>query len=123
RTQQHVPLLQCRGIDFSYGQLQVLFGVDFTVDDDEMVALLGVNGAGKSTLLRAISGLGLPSAGSVRLRGTDVTYLNAERRVRLGIAQVPGGRAVFGPVSVVDNLRGYAHTLHKSGKELDAALD
>jgi ABC-type branched-subunit amino acid transport system ATPase component len=122
RAGEHLPLLQCRGIDFSYGPLQVLFGVDFTVDDGEMVALLGVNGAGKSTLLRAISGLGLPSGGSIRWRGTDITYLDAERRVPLGIAQVPGGRAVFGPLSVVDNLRGYAHTLHRSGRDLDAAL-
>jgi ABC-type branched-subunit amino acid transport system ATPase component len=123
RAGEHLPLLQCRGVDFSYGQLQVLFDVDFSVDDGEMVALLGVNGAGKSTLLRAISGLGLPGGGSIRWRGTDITYLDAERRVPLGIAQVPGGRAVFGPLSVVDNLRGYAHTLHRSGRDLDAALD
>ncbi len=62
-------MLACRGIDFSYGQLQVLFDVSFSVDDGEMVALLGTNGAGKSTLLRVISGLGLPSRGSVRFRG------------------------------------------------------
>src|SRR5256886_7564476 len=55
------PLLRCGDIDFSYGQLQVLFGVDFTVREQEMVALLGTNGAGKSTLLRVISGLGLRS--------------------------------------------------------------
>jgi ABC-type branched-subunit amino acid transport system ATPase component len=123
RAGEHLPLLQCRGVDFAYGQLQVLFDVDFTVDDGEMVALLGVNGAGKSTLLRAISGLGLPAAGSIRWRGTDVTYLDAERRVPLGIVQVPGGRAVFGPLSVVDNLRGFAHTLHRTDRDLDAALD
>ncbi|MFP5325846.1 MAG: ATP-binding cassette domain-containing protein, partial [Gammaproteobacteria bacterium] len=102
---KHLPMLSCRGIDFSYGQLQVLFGVDFTVDDGEMVALLGTNGAGKSTLLKCISGIGLPSAGSVRYRGQDITYLDAERRLRLGITQVPGGRAVFGPMTVVENLR------------------
>ena len=56
-------MLACRGIDFSYGQLQVLFDVDFTVDDGEMVALLGTNGAGKSTLLKVVSGIGLPSSG------------------------------------------------------------
>jgi ABC-type branched-subunit amino acid transport system ATPase component/MFS family permease len=123
RSGEHLPLLQCRAVDYSYGQLQVLFGVDFTVDDGEMVALLGVNGAGKSTLLRAISGLGLPSAGSIRWRGTDITYLDAERRVPLGISQVPGGRAVFGPLSVVDNLRGFAHTMHRSGRDVDAGLD
>ena len=60
-----------------------------------MVALLGTNGAGKSTLLRVISGLGLPTRGSVRFRGADITYLDAERRLGLGITQIPGGRAVF----------------------------
>jgi len=119
----HLPMLACRRIDFSYGQLQVLFGVDFTVDDGEMVALLGVNGAGKSTLLRVVSGVGLPSAGSVRFRGGDITYLDAERRARLGITQVPGGRAVFGNVSVMDNLRAFGHTLGRDRRAVDEALE
>src|ERR671932_805966 len=109
--------------DFSYGKLQVLFGVDFTVDDGEIVALLGVNGAGKSTLLKVISGIGLPTHGSVRYRGQDVTYLDAERRLRLGITQVPGGRAVFPPLSVVDNLRVYGYALGRDTEAIDAAID
>lgn len=123
RSGGHLPMLACRGVDFSYGQLQVLFDVDFTVDDGEMVALLGVNGAGKSTLLKAVSGIGLPSAGSVRYRGSDITYLDAERRLRLGITQIPGGRAVFNRMSVVDNLLGFAHTLGNDKKRIDAKLD
>ena len=119
----HLPMLACKGIDFSYGKLQVLFDVDFTVDDGELVALLGVNGAGKSTLLKVISGIGLPSRGSVRFKGQDVTYLDAERRLRLGITQVPGGRAVFGPLSVVDNLRVYGHALGRNTGQLDRAID
>ena len=119
----HLPMLTCKGLDFSYGQLQVLFDVDFTVDDGEMVALLGTNGAGKSTLLRVISGIGLPQKGTVRFRGQDITYLDAERRTRLGITQIPGGRAVFGPVSVVDNLRAYGYVLGKRRRELDALVD
>jgi ABC-type branched-subunit amino acid transport system ATPase component len=110
-------------VDFSYGRLQVLFGVDFTVDDGEMVALLGTNGAGKSTLLRAISGLGIPQRGTVRLRGADVTHLDAERRVRLGVTQIPGGRAVFGPLSVVDNLRTIAYTRRHDRRAVEAAID
>jgi len=106
----HLPLLACHRVDFSYGALQVLFDVDFHVEEGEMVALLGTNGAGKSTLLRVISGIGLPSSGSVRFRGADITYLDAERRVRLGIVQVPGGRAVFGRMSVVDNMRVFGFT-------------
>ena len=118
-----LPMLSCRGVDFSYGKLQVLFGVDFTVDDGEMVALLGVNGAGKSTLLKAVSGIGLPTGGTIRFRGQDVTYLDAERRLRLGITQVPGGRAVFPPLSVVDNLRVYGYALGRGERGLDRAID
>jgi ABC-type branched-subunit amino acid transport system ATPase component len=120
---QAVPLLTCRSIDFSYDAIQVLFDVDLTVDDGEMVALLGVNGAGKSTLLKVISGIGLPSAGSVRLDGADITYVDPERRVELGITQIPGGRAVFGPLSVVDNLRAYGYQLGRDGARLDRELD
>jgi ABC-type branched-subunit amino acid transport system ATPase component len=119
----HLPMLTCKRLDFSYGQLQVLFDVNFTVDDGEMVALLGTNGAGKSTLLKVISGIGLPQKGTVRFRGQDITYLDAERRTRLGITQIPGGRAVFGPVSVVDNLRAYGYILGKSRRDLDSLVD
>ncbi|MCU1595254.1 MAG: transporter [Frankiales bacterium] len=119
----HLPMLACKGIDFSYGQLQVLFDVDFTVDDGEMVALLGTNGAGKSTLLKVISGIGLPSNGSVRFRGEDISYLDAERRVPLGITQVPGGRAVFGTMDVVENLRTFGYTLGRDKKRIDAMIE
>jgi ABC-type branched-subunit amino acid transport system ATPase component len=122
-TGRHLPLLSCRGVDFSYGPLQVLFGVDFTVDDGEMVALLGVNGAGKSTLLKVISGIGLPTAGTVRLRGTDITYLDAERRVRMGVIQIPGGRAVFGPMTVQENLRSFGYSMRKDRKAVQDAID
>ena len=124
---EKLPMLACSGIDFSYGQLQVLFDVSFAVDDGEMVALLGTNGAGKSTLLRVISGLGLPTSGSVRFRGADVTFVDAERRLHLGIAQVPGGRAVFPSLSVVENLRllGYSHGGDRAAvlQGIDATLE
>ena len=118
-----LPMLQAKGVDFSYGQLQVLFDVDFTVDQGEMVALLGTNGAGKSTLLKVVSGIGLPSKGTVRFRGEDITYLDAERRVPLGITQVPGGRAVFGTMDVVENLRTFGYTLGRDKKRIDGLID
>ena len=118
-----LPMLACRNIDFSYGQLQVLFDVSFAVDDGEMVALLGTNGAGKSTLLRVISGLGLPSRGSVRFRGTDITYVDAERRLSLGITQVPGGRAIFRSLSVVENMRLFAFTHGRDKQAVERGLD
>jgi ABC-type branched-subunit amino acid transport system ATPase component len=117
------PLLSCKGIDFSYGPVQVLFDVDFTVDEGEMVALLGTNGAGKSTLLGVVSGLNLPSAGTVRLDGGDITYIDAERRVPMGVSQVIGGRAVFGPLSVAENLRLYGYSLGRQKREIDKRID
>jgi ABC-type branched-subunit amino acid transport system ATPase component len=112
-----LPLLEVRGCDFFYGRVQVLFDVGFVVEEGSIVALLGTNGAGKSTLLRVMSGLGIPRRGTVRFRGQNVTYLGAERRLRLGIAHIPSGRPVFPTLSVVENLRtaGYSH-----GKDLDA---
>lgn len=119
-----LPMLACRKVEFSYGQIQVLFDVDFTVDDGEMVALLGTNGAGKSTLLKVVSGIGLPSAGSVRYRGADITYLDAERRLRLGITQIPGGRAVFGPMDVVENLRVFGYSIgRRKRKTVEEAIE
>ena len=123
RRGTRLPMLAVRRLDFSYGQLQVLFDVNFTVDEGEIVALLGTNGAGKSTLLRAISGMGLPTNGSVRFRGSDITYVAAERRSRLGITQIPGGRAVFGPLTVVDNLRAFAAVLGADRRSVDAAIE
>jgi ABC-type branched-subunit amino acid transport system ATPase component/MFS family permease len=117
------PLLAAKAINFSYGKLQVLFDVDFTVDDGEMVALLGTNGAGKSTLLKVISGIGLPSSGTIRLDGDEITYLDAERRVRLGVSQIPGGRAVFRRMTVVENLRGFGYTLGADRRAVDDAIE
>ncbi|MEX2393074.1 MAG: MFS transporter, partial [Actinomycetota bacterium] len=118
-----LPMLAARKIDFSYGHVQVLFDVDFTVDDGEMVALLGTNGAGKSTLLKVISGIGPPSAGSVRFRGSDITYLDAERRLRLGITQIPGGRAVFGSLDVVGNLRVFGYSIGRDRRGVEQAIE
>lgn len=110
-----LPLLACRHIDFSYGSLQVLFEVSFAVEEGEIVALLGTNGAGKSTLLRVISGLGLPSRGSVRLDGSDITYVDAERRVRLGINQIASSRTLFPRLTVAENLNMFAYSRHGNG--------
>lgn len=96
--------IDVQGLDFSYGHVQVLFDVDLRVGSGEVLALLGTNGAGKSTLLRAVSGLAPPAAGTVRHRGDDITKMSASDRVRRGIVQLPGGKAVFPSLSVMDNL-------------------
>ena len=121
-----LPLLAVRGVDAKYGDLQVLFDIDLTVDEGEVVALLGTNGSGKSTLLKVVSGLLLPSAGSVRLSGTDITFVSAERRVGMGITQIPGGHAVFGSLTVVENLLAYADTLalgSRSAPEIERCFE
>jgi ABC-type branched-subunit amino acid transport system ATPase component len=104
------PLLEVRDVDFSYGPLQVLFGVNLDVARGEVLALLGTNGAGKSTLLRAISGLGRVDRGSIVLDGEDITRADPGQRVRRGVIQMPGGRAVFPDLSVAENLYAAAYT-------------
>jgi ABC-type branched-subunit amino acid transport system ATPase component len=104
REPDQVPVLQVRDIDFAYGPVQILFGVDLEVRRGEVLALLGTNGAGKSTLLRVIAGLGTPARGVVRLNGRTVTFVSPERRAALGIHLLTGGRGVFPSMSVRENL-------------------
>jgi ABC-type branched-subunit amino acid transport system ATPase component len=106
-------LLQAEGIDFSYGRLQVLFGVSLAVTSGEALALLGTNGAGKSTLLRVICGLECPSAGSVTFDGSDITGVAAERLPARGLVLVTGGKGVFGDLTVDENLEMQALTVRK----------
>jgi ABC-type branched-subunit amino acid transport system ATPase component/predicted MFS family arabinose efflux permease len=102
---EDVPLLQLANIDFSYGPVQVLFGVDFEVRKGETLALLGTNGAGKSTVLRVISGLAVPERGVVRLNGQNITYVSPEQRAKyLRVMQLPGGAGVFGNLTVEQNM-------------------
>jgi branched-chain amino acid transport system ATP-binding protein len=112
-------LLQVEGLASRYGRIPALKGIDLHVGQGELVALVGANGAGKTTLLRALSGVQPVSAGHVRLEGVDITTAPPDKRVRLGIAQVPEGRQVFGPLSVEDNLRLGAY-LRSKAEALDA---
>jgi branched-chain amino acid transport system ATP-binding protein len=103
-------LLEIAGLTSHYGRIQALKGIDLSVREGELLALVGANGAGKTTLLRTISGVQPASGGAVRFAGADITRVKAARRVALGIAQVPEGRQVFGPLSVEDNLMLGAYT-------------
>ena len=118
-----LPLLSCRRLDYCYGSLQVLHGVDFAVADGEMVALLGTNGSGKTTLLRAIAGVGLPSGGTIRFAGADITFVDAAQRVRMGVSQVPGGQAVFAPLTVIENLRVYGYSHGRDRRAVERGID
>ncbi len=117
-----LPLLSCRGVRFGYGPIEVLRGIDLVVEDAEIVALLGTNGAGKSTLLGVLAGLWLPQAGTVRLDGRDITFIDAERRVHLGITQIIGGRSVFDGLTVDEHLRAHAWILGADRSRADIAI-
>lgn len=104
-------LLDVAGVEFSYGTVQVLFGVDLQVRAGEVVALLGTNGAGKTTLLRTITGLATPSSGTIRMAGTDLAQYSASERVVLGINQIAAGAAVAPDLTVAENLDMFGHSL------------
>jgi branched-chain amino acid transport system ATP-binding protein len=114
-------LLEIEGLASRYGRIEALHGVSLAVEAGELVALVGANGAGKTTLLRAISGVQPASGGRIRFAGVEITRVSPARRVRLGIAQVPEGRQVFGPLSVEDNLRlgAYARPRSEAARALD----
>lgn len=118
---ERFPLLACQHLDVAYGPVQVLFDVSLAVEEGELVAIVGTNGAGKSTLLATIAGTLLPLNGTVRLDGADVTYLDAERRVGMGITTVRAGEAVFDPLTVNENLRLFARALNPA--RVEAAVD
>jgi len=97
-------LLEVSGLRVSYGGINAVKGVDFTVRAGEMVTLIGTNGAGKTTTLKALTGLLRPSAGSVRYNGEDITAAPIHQRVGMGLALVPEGRGIFARLSVEENL-------------------
>jgi branched-chain amino acid transport system ATP-binding protein len=99
-----MPLLELRNVEASYGPIRALHGVSLTVDDGQVVAVLGANGAGKSTTLRAISGL-VRRRGSIAFSGKSVARARPESVARAGIAHVPEGRGLFDELSVHENLR------------------
>ena len=97
-------ILAVRGLGAAYGRSPVLFDVSLSVPRQGAVAVLGRNGAGKTTLLKTIVGEVTATAGSVALDGKEATQMTTERRVRLGIGYVPQEHAVFGRLSVRENL-------------------
>ena len=98
-------LLEARGVSAGYGAGPALKGVSVAIDEGEVVALIGANGAGKSTLLRTLSGLLTPTAGQIIFAGRRIDGQPAHRIVRLGMVHVPEGRMVFGPMTVLDNMK------------------
>jgi branched-chain amino acid transport system ATP-binding protein len=99
-----VPLLEVEDIHTFYGNIEALKGVSLTVEEGEIVTLIGSNGAGKSTTLRSISGLNAPRSGSILFRGREVARMAPQEIVRLGVSQSPEGRHCFPRMTVRENL-------------------
>jgi len=100
-----MSLLELRDLHAGYGRIEVLKGISLTVDEGEIVTLIGANGAGKTTTLMTISGLLRPRSGSVRFAGRELANVPAHEVVALGIAQAPEGRKIFPRLSVLENLQ------------------
>ncbi len=97
-------MLEITNLHVHFGVIHAIKGISLTVNDGEIVTLIGANGAGKTTTLRTISGLKKPSEGTIFFDGRDITSLSAQERVKLGISQVPEGRRVFSSMTVLENL-------------------
>lgn len=119
-----MPLLELRGVAARYGSLQALHGIDLSVDEGEVVAVLGANGAGKTTTLRAISGT-VATSGDVVFAGKPLSR-RPEAVAHAGIAHVPEGRGTFAQLSVIENLRLGAYVRRDRGgvkADLDRVLE
>lgn len=118
-------MIEVKDIDVFYGNIQALKKVSLSVEKGTIVALIGSNGAGKSTLTRAIVGLLRKKSGDVYFDSQRITLLPTADIIRLGISVVPEARRLFGPLSVIDNLRlgAYLRLRDGQGREVEKDLD
>jgi branched-chain amino acid transport system ATP-binding protein len=114
-------LLELDDLHVHYGAIAALKGVSATVDEGEIVTLLGANGAGKTTTLKTVSGLRPITAGRITFEGEDLAGVPAHRRVQMGISQAPEGRGIFPGMTVVENLEMGAYT--RRGAKLQAEFE
>ena len=99
-----MTLLELKDVSVHYGRIKAIHDISFSVDEGEIVSLIGANGAGKTTTMRTISGLLNPSSGSITFDGQDITKMKAHLRVVKGISQSPEGRGIFPGMTVMENL-------------------
>jgi len=99
-----MSILDIIDLEVQYGGVRALRGVSLSIEEGEIVTLIGANGAGKTTLLRAVSGLVQPSAGAIRYRGQALLKVPAHKLARRGLVHVPEGRIIFGDLTVQENL-------------------
>jgi branched-chain amino acid transport system ATP-binding protein len=117
-------LLELKDVHVHYGKVEALKGISITVDEGEIVTLIGANGAGKTTTLKTISGVRPVTSGSVLLRGDDITNTPGHRRVEKGLSQAPEGRGIFPGMTVVENLEMGAYARRgQQRKEVPADFD
>ncbi|TAM93256.1 MAG: ABC transporter ATP-binding protein [Jatrophihabitans sp.] len=117
-----MALLELLDVSVEYGRIRALHGISISVDQGEIVTLIGANGAGKTTTMRAISGVRPLATGSIRFDGDDITKLRADLRVVRGICQAPEGRGVFPGMTVDENLDMGSYA-RKDRKNLPAELE
>jgi branched-chain amino acid transport system ATP-binding protein len=117
-----MALLEVENLVARYGRITALEGISLSVDEGEIVTLIGANGAGKTTTLRAISGLVRPASGTIRFEGRDITKLAPSAIVRVGIGHSPEGRRVFPRMTVRENLELGAYT-RRSRPEIAADIE
>ncbi len=119
-----MPLLEINDMTVSYGRIEALHGISLSVDEGELVTLIGANGAGKTTTMRAISGIRPLSRGAITFDGKDITKMKAHTRVLQGIVQAPEGRGVFPGMTVQENLdMGHFARTFKVKAEYNATLE
>lgn len=105
-----MAMLKVTDLEVSYGMIQAIKGINFEVEQGEVIALIGANGAGKTTILHTVTGLLKSKAGKIEFEGKDITRLPGHKIVTLGMAHVPEGRRVFADLSVLENLKLGAYT-------------
>jgi len=115
-------MLKIENLNFSYGDLRVLWDVNIEVHKGEIVTVVGANGAGKSTLLKNISRLVKPGSGGITFNGADLNKYEAHEVVELGIVQIPEGRKIFPQMTVTENLRMGSFT-EKARKDRSTNMD
>jgi len=118
-------MLEIKQINTYYDQIHILKTVSVSAGSGLITAILGANGSGKTTLLKTVSGLIPPRSGNILYNGQDITSLSPEKIVALGISQVPEARQLFGPLSVLNNLRlgAYVRFRKENRREIDKDLD
>ena len=105
-------MLEVKNLHVSYGMIDAVKGIDFQVNDGDIVSLIGANGAGKTTTMHTLSGLLKAKEGTILLDGKDLTKVKANKIVGMGLVQVPEGRRVFTQMSVEENLQLGAYLRH-----------